>query len=82
LCEKRLDSSRYKKWNDNMGGVDNLNKQLGEDITETVEEVCLIDEGDEEGNEYQEELGPVDEMNTRRNWVRSSRECSGRSVFS
>ena len=28
LCEKRLDSSRYKKWNDNKGGVDNLNKQL------------------------------------------------------
>jgi hypothetical protein len=30
LCEKRLDSERYKKWNDNRGGVFNLNKRLEE----------------------------------------------------
>jgi hypothetical protein len=68
LCEKRLDSSRYKKWNDNKGGVDNLNKQLREDIPAAVEEVCLdaIDEGDEERNEYQEDLGPVDLSNATR----------------
>jgi hypothetical protein len=68
LCEKRLDSSRYKKWNDNKGGVDNLNKQLGEDIAAAVEEVCFdaIDDGDEEGNEDQVDLGPVDLSNATR----------------
>ena len=65
LCEKRLDLIRYKKWNDNKGGVDNLNKQLGEDkldIAAAVDEACLdaIDGGDEEENEDQGELGPVD----------------------
>jgi hypothetical protein len=68
LCERRLDSSRYKKWNDNKGGLDSLNKQLGCDIAPIIattdEEKCL--EGNEEGNEKQEELGPVNLSNLTR----------------
>ena len=38
LCEKRLDSSRYKKWNDNKGGVDALNMKLPRDDAVVEEE--------------------------------------------
>ena len=52
LAEKRLDSSRYKKWNDNRGGVDTLlvAKALQdniEDLTTFLPET--IDEEEEEG---------------------------------
>jgi hypothetical protein len=43
LCEPRfdkLDSSRYNKWNDNKGRLDNLNKQE-EDIAVAVDTESL-----------------------------------------
>jgi hypothetical protein len=61
LCERRLDHVRYKKWNDNKGGVDSLNKKLQEDLVAAVEErMDAIDEGDDGEDEQQEGLGPVD----------------------
>jgi hypothetical protein len=42
LCEKRLDSTRYKKWNDNKGGVISLNIRV-------VPEEDGEDEEEEEG---------------------------------
>ena len=68
LCEKRLDSSRYKKWNDNKGGVYALNIKLPRDDAvvgeEEEERLGAIDEGDED--EDQEELGPVDASSATR----------------
>ncbi|KAJ1424547.1 kinase-like domain-containing protein [Ochromonadaceae sp. CCMP2298] len=52
LCEKRLDSTRYKKWNDNKGGVISLNKR----IVPVPEEV---DDEEEEGTfAYEEDPAP------------------------
>ena len=41
LCETPLDSSRYNKWNDNKGRVDNLNQHEEEDIAVTVDTESL-----------------------------------------
>jgi hypothetical protein len=65
LCERMLDSSRYKKWNDNKGGVQNLNKQqqLLDMLVPAVDDILdAIVEGEEEDDEEdQKKLGPCDD---------------------
>ncbi|KAJ1401931.1 kinase-like domain-containing protein, partial [Ochromonadaceae sp. CCMP2298] len=45
LCERRLDSTRYKKWNDNRGGVFHLNMRL---------EPEAVDDGDDAEDEEED----------------------------
>jgi hypothetical protein len=76
LAEKRLDISRYKKWNDNKGGVDTLlilakenpaKKQkevIAEKETKDDENEIEMDTGEEvsEGEECDSELDPVERL--------------------
>ena len=51
LCERRLDTRKYKKWNDNRGGVFGVsrNEDFIDEHDETVEKnVYTINEADEE----------------------------------
>jgi hypothetical protein len=68
LCERMLDFNRYKKWNDNKGGVQNLNKQKLDRLVTAVDEILdAIVEGEEEDeDEDQEELGPCDDESVAR----------------
>jgi hypothetical protein len=51
LCEKCLDQTRFKKWNDNKGGVITLNRRL----EPLVEDVDGDDDGDGDGEEEEED---------------------------
>lgn len=59
LCEKRLDSTRFKKWNDNKGGVFNLNKDLG-DLKATLAAI----EDDEDEDQEEDEINSEQQLST------------------
>lgn len=62
LCEKRLDKSCYKKWNDNKGGVFGLNQ----DMHELVGALAKVDEGADEDEDEDEEGEPTAEEHLAR----------------